>query len=42
MSIFEKVDVVKEANIYFDGKVTSRVVDVCRRFKKDSRHYDAG
>ncbi|MEY8353567.1 pyrimidine/purine nucleoside phosphorylase [Lachnospiraceae bacterium 54-53] len=23
---FEKVDVVKEANVYFDGKVTSRTV----------------
>lgn len=26
MSKFEKVDVVKEANVYFDGKVTSRTV----------------
>ena len=26
MSNFENVTVVKEANIYFDGKVTSRVV----------------
>ncbi|MDD5406066.1 MAG: pyrimidine/purine nucleoside phosphorylase [Sulfurovaceae bacterium] len=24
--IFSKVDVIKEANIYFDGKVTSRTV----------------
>ena len=26
MNLFEKVSVVKEANIYFDGKVTSRTV----------------
>ncbi len=26
MSSFENVEVIKEANIYFDGKVTSRVV----------------
>ena len=26
MSAFENVTVVKEANVYFDGKVTSRVV----------------
>jgi uncharacterized protein YaiE (UPF0345 family) len=26
MSVFEKVTVVREANIYFDGKVTSRKV----------------
>jgi uncharacterized protein YaiE (UPF0345 family) len=26
MSLFENVNVVREANIYFDGKVTSRTV----------------
>ncbi|MGE4594326.1 MAG: pyrimidine/purine nucleoside phosphorylase, partial [Gammaproteobacteria bacterium] len=26
MSTFKNVEIVKEANIYFDGKVTSRVV----------------
>lgn len=26
MSIFEKVSIVKKANVYFDGKVTSRTV----------------
>lgn len=26
MSIFENVTIVKEANVYFDGKVTSRTV----------------
>lgn len=33
MSSFENVTVVKEANIYFDGKVTSRVV----KFADDSK-----
>ena len=27
MSTFENVEIIKEANIYFDGKVTSRVVN---------------
>jgi hypothetical protein len=26
MDIFEKVSIVKKANIYYDGKVTSRIV----------------
>jgi uncharacterized protein YaiE (UPF0345 family) len=26
MDIFENVDVVKKANVYFDGKVTSRTI----------------
>ena len=26
MPTFEDVEIIKEANIYFDGKVTSRVV----------------
>ena len=26
MSVFENVTVVREANVYFDGKVTSRTV----------------
>ena len=27
MSTFENVEIIKAANIYFDGKVTSRVVN---------------
>ena len=27
MPTFEDVEIIKEANIYFDGKVTSRVVN---------------
>ena len=34
MSSFENVTVVKEANIYFDGKVTSRVVKFADGSKK--------
>ncbi|SFV76592.1 UPF0345 protein LIC_12681 [hydrothermal vent metagenome] len=34
MSNFENVTVVKEANIYFDGKVTSRVVNFADGSKK--------
>ncbi|MDD2465490.1 MAG: pyrimidine/purine nucleoside phosphorylase [Desulfobulbus sp.] len=34
MSVFEKVDVVREANIYFDGKVTSRTVQFADGTKK--------
>ncbi len=41
MSNFENVTVVKAANIYFDGKVTSRVVQFADGSKKTTRHYDA-
>ncbi|WP_345992688.1 pyrimidine/purine nucleoside phosphorylase [Sulfurimonas sp. HSL-1716] len=34
MSKFTNVDVVKEANIYFDGKVTSRTVEFSNGEKK--------
>ena len=34
MSSFENVTVIKEANIYFDGKVTSRVVNFADGSKK--------
>ena len=29
MSQFENVTVLKKANVYFDGKVTSRTVRIC-------------
>ena len=34
MSNFENVTVIKEANIYFDGKVTSRVIQFSDGSKK--------
>ena len=34
MSNFENVTVVKEANIYFEGKVTSRVIEFADGSKK--------
>ena len=34
MSSFENVEVIKAANIYFDGKVTSRVVQFADGSKK--------
>lgn len=34
MSIFEQVSVVREANIYFEGKVTSRIVQFADGSKK--------
>jgi len=34
MSIFENVTVVREANVYFDGKVTSRTVQFVDGTKK--------
>ncbi len=34
MSSFENVSVIKEANIYFDGKVSSRVVQFADGSKK--------
>ena len=34
MSSFENVSVVKEANIYYDGKVTSRTVEFADGSKK--------
>lgn len=34
MSRFENVNIVKEANIYFDGKVTSRTVEFADKSTK--------
>ena len=42
MSEFKNVTIVKKANIYFDGKVTSRTNPVRRRQQKDPRNYVAG
>lgn len=39
MSQFDQVSVVKKANIYFGGKVTSRTVLFSDGTKKDVRHY---
>ena len=39
MSEFKNVTAVKEANIYFDGKVTSRTLDLSGRVQKNTRHY---
>jgi len=41
MSSFENVQVIKAANIYFDGKVTARVVVFADGSKKDPRDHDA-
>jgi uncharacterized protein YaiE (UPF0345 family) len=34
MSKFENVTVIKEANVYFDGRVTSRVLEFADGSKK--------
>jgi uncharacterized protein YaiE (UPF0345 family) len=34
MSFFENVNIVKEANVYYDGKVTSRTVEFANGEKK--------
>jgi hypothetical protein len=38
MDQFDKVIIVKKANIYFDGKVTSRTV-LFENGEKNIRHY---
>ena len=39
MSQLENVTLIKQANIYFDGNVTSRTSSLSRWYEKDLRNY---
>ena len=41
MDRFEQVTVVKKANVYYEGKVTSRTVLFADWNEKDARHHSA-
>jgi len=41
MSTYKNVEIIKAANIYFDGKVTSRIIKLNDGSKKNSWNYDA-